>query len=340
MSARSPRRAAAPAGGAGWSGYLAALALVAAALAAGGWLYATQKHLPMNLFWAALPAFSAEAAFYLAPGFAAPRRAFARLQPPALRAALLASSALAPYLLLTLRLRAFQLPEFALLAALAAMLSFWYFAARPSALADVLFLAFAAAVFLSPAFVQIYPRPAHAQLATLGRLMWIHTGILAVLSIRGWDVRFGFLPSPRDWRVGVEHYLLFLPPAGALAWMLHAVRFAVAGPQWWKAPAVAVSTFFAFLWVVALAEEFFFRGFLQQLLARSWHSDLAALVAASLVFGAAHLPFRGFPNWRWSALAALLGLACGAAYWRTGGIRASMVTHALAVATWRTFFNG
>lgn len=338
MSARAKPGAAK--GDGGWGAYLLALAVVWAALAAGGFVYAQQKHFSQSLLWAVLPAFCAEAALYLIPGFDAPRRAFTSFGSAAARAAFLTMAAAVPYVLLTARVGGFRLPEFGLLLLLAAVLSFWYAAAKPNALSDLLFLGAAAAVYLTHVFAQIYPHPAaHLSLDILGRLMWIHTGILAVLGVRGWEARFSFLPAAGDWRVGFEHFVVFLVPAGALVWTLHLLHFAMRGP-WYRVPLTALGVFFGFLWTVALAEEFFFRGFLQALLARAWNSNLAALVAASVIFGACHLPFRGFPNYRWSALATLLGLACGAGWWRTGSIRAPMVTHALVVATWRTFFAG
>jgi uncharacterized protein len=51
-----------------------------------------------------------------------------------------------------------------------------------------------------------------------------------------------------------------------------------------------------------------------------------------------HLWFRTFPNWRWAVLAGVLGWFCGRARNQAHSIRAGMVTHALAVATWRGFF--
>jgi membrane protease YdiL (CAAX protease family) len=51
-----------------------------------------------------------------------------------------------------------------------------------------------------------------------------------------------------------------------------------------------------------------------------------------------HLWFRTFPNWRLAILAAVAGVFYGAAFNRTKSIRASMVTHALVVTTWRVFF--
>lgn len=329
------------AAGTGWKHYWLTVAAVWIAAGAAAWIYARQEHIPSAILWAALPAFLAEIALYLAPGFAGVRTTLARIRPSALRALFVTGAALVPYPLAAVRLGGFRWEEFGLLAALAAVLSFWYVAAKPGALADCLFLGFVAGVYLSRVFSQIYPSPApHLQLETLGRLMWIHTGILAVLCIRGWEAGFGFVPTAREWRIGAEQFMLFLPAGGAVAYFLHAVKFHMASPIWWKVPLIVVGTFFAFLWVTALAEEFFFRGFLQQLLARAWNSNLAALLVASAVFGLAHLPFRGFPNWRWVAVATVLGVSCGIAYWRSGSVRASMVTHALVVATWRGFFAG
>jgi len=58
-----------------------------------------------------------------------------------------------------------------------------------------------------------------------------------------------------------------------------------------------------------------------------------------MIFGAAHLWFHQFPDWRQAVVATVLGLACGIAYIQTGSVRAPMVTHALVVATWRVFFK-
>jgi membrane protease YdiL (CAAX protease family) len=68
-------------------------------------------------------------------------------------------------------------------------------------------------------------------------------------------------------------------------------------------------------------------------------SEAGGLVATSLLFGAVHLWFRAFPNWRFAALAALAGLFYGLAFRQARSIRASMVAHALTVTTWRMFFS-
>ena len=98
---------------------------------------------------------------------------------------------------------------------------------------------------------------------------------------------------------------------------------------------MAVGTFFGMLWVVALSEEFFFRGLLQRWLSEWLRSERGGLVVASVLFGLAHLPFRSFPNWRFALLAAVAGLFYGRAYLKAGGIRAAMVAHALVNTVWR-----
>ncbi|HTC32967.1 MAG TPA: CPBP family intramembrane glutamic endopeptidase [Bryobacteraceae bacterium] len=290
---------------------------------------------------AVVPAFLVELAFYLAPGFPAVRKQFDSLGPKGLRAALLTVSALVPYLMLAPRMGSFGLIHFLELLGVVLVAAFWYAFAPRGILADLLFLGFMAAVYLTKLFDQVYGNPApHVALGILGKLMWIRLGLMAVLSLRGIDdVRFGFVPSTEEWRVGVQHYLYFLPVGGALAYWERVARFQPQNLVWWKFAALLVGTFAGILWVVALAEEFFFRAFLQQVLARRAHSETFGLLSASVLFGLAHLPFRKFPNWRVAIIGGVLGLFCGLALIKARSVKASMVTHALVVTTWRMFFS-
>jgi membrane protease YdiL (CAAX protease family) len=219
--------------------------------------------------------------------------------------------------------------------------SFWYAWIRSSIPADLLFLALMAAVYLSKLFEQIYTRPApHVALEVLGRLMWIRVGLMAVLCVRSMeDARFGFVPTSNEWRVGVRQYLFFLPVGAAIAYLLHFAHFKPPSLEWWKFALLVIGTFLAFLWVVALAEEFFFRAFLQQLLARGMRSETIGLIFASVLFGLAHLAFRPFPNWRFAIIGGIAGVFYGLAFLQARSVRASMVTHALVVTTWRMFFT-
>ena len=289
-----------------------------------------------------LPAFLAEIAFYLMPGFEAVREAFDRLGSKPMRAALLTATAVIPYLVEALRRGTFQLTSLVMLAAVAAIVSFWYAWIRPSIAVDLFFLAVVAVIYLSKLFESIYGQPApHVPLAILGRLMLTRVGILAILSLRSLeDPRFGFWPRSREWSVGVLHFIYFLPVGAGLAYWLKFARFRSPATDAWKLPLTIIGTFVVFLWVVALAEEFFFRAFLQRILARTWRSETAGLLLASTIFGLAHLPFHHFPNWRFAIVAAAAGVFYGLAFLKAGSVRASMVTHAFVVTTWRVFFSG
>jgi membrane protease YdiL (CAAX protease family) len=104
--------------------------------------------------------------------------------------------------------------------------------------------------------------------------------------------------------------------------------------------AIALGEFAGILWVVALSEEFLFRGLLQQWFEQWTGSSAAALILASILFGGAHLGFHGlFPNWRFALVAALFGLCCGLAWRESRSIQAGMVTHALGATLYRVFFQ-
>jgi membrane protease YdiL (CAAX protease family) len=90
--------------------------------------------------------------------------------------------------------------------------------------------------------------------------------------------------------------------------------------------------------LVALPEELLFRGIIQNLAARRAKNGWVALLAASAVFGLAHLnnTTRGYavPNWAYVAMATLAGLAYGWVWQRTKKVTASAVTHTLVNLVW------
>jgi membrane protease YdiL (CAAX protease family) len=147
---------------------------------------------------------------------------------------------------------------------------------------------------------------------------------------------YGFLPTARDWKIGARNFLLFLPVGlGVMAavGLLHVKTS-------WMELALAPLQFLGILWVVALSEEFLARGLFQRWIADWTGRPTLALLLASIVFGLCHLWYPpGFPNWRISLVAVVLGWFCGKSYNEAGGIRAAMVTHALIVTTWRTLLS-
>lgn len=321
--------------------FLLTLSLVWIAACIGAYVYSHQQHIASTIAFAVVPAFLVESAFYLVPGFPAVRKRFDALGSKPMRAGLLAASGVLPYLMESLPIRTFHFVSFVELLAMVLVAAFWYAYIERSTFIDLLFLAFMAAVYLSRPFDRIYGLAApHVPLGILGQLMWIRVGLMAVLSLRSFEeARFGFVPTPEEWRVGAKHFLYFLPIGAALVYMERLGQFRPHPLPWFKFVLLLVLTFWGILWVVSLAEEFFFRAFLQRLLERDTHSKTAALLIAAALFGLVHLTFRQFPNWRLAIVAGTLGIFCGLSLLRARSVRASMVTHALVATTWRMFFS-
>jgi membrane protease YdiL (CAAX protease family) len=321
-------------------GFWLTLAVVWAVLILGGFVYARFLELPGRIAAPVVAAFLWEISFYLVPGFPGIRDAIGQHWRPPVLALGMIGSVLAPYCAYTVPLGLFQWSALGLLLSLAAAASFCYLCLPRNGGTDSIFLVFMGAVVLSGCFSAIYPRPAPGvRLEILGQLMWTRTGVLVMLWFRQAEgIGFGFLPTAKEWGIGLRNYLYFLPVGLPLALGIGFVRFRPSPLAWWMAAGAALGTFLGMLWVVALAEEFFFRGLIQQWLTRRLGSWVWGLVLASLAFGLVHLPFRAFPNWRFALVAAVSGLFCGRAYTQAGGIRAAMVTHALVNTTTRMLF--
>jgi len=321
--------------------YAVTLAVVLPVLGAVGILYAVVEQIPAVVTAALLAAILLEAALYLAPGFEGVRQALeARLSPRGLALAMTASAAL-PYLIYAVPTGQFRLEGLARLVVLAAAISFWYVCLPRRPIVDLAFVAVIAVVVLTKAFSRIYPSPApQAPAEFLGQLMWIRTGAMSVLAVRhAGGTGFGFWPARREWAIGACCFLLFVPVGIPLGLAIGFVSFHPLEAAWWQTLLVTAGTFAGMLWVVALSEEFFFRGLLQRWLGQWLERRWAGLAIASLVFGLAHLPFRAFPNWRFALLAAVSGVFYGLAFEKGGGIRAAMVAHALVNTAWRLLFR-
>jgi membrane protease YdiL (CAAX protease family) len=319
---------------------LFAFPLLWAVGAAAAYLYAQDRGIPWAMALAVLPAFLLEVSFYYTLGVERLRGRIERL-PPAGVAVALVLAAVTPYSLAAVALGSFSWQSLAWIAALALLSAFWFVVFPHQTAVDILFLVFVAAVWLLRVIPPLYPSPnPKLPLAALGQLMWFRTGLFAMLSVRRVkNVGFGFWPQAREWKIGALYFVLLLPVAGALGWAIEFARPHLRYAGWERISLLSIGTFFGVLWVLALGEEFFFRGLLQQWTTAWLRSEWGGLLLTSVLFGAVHLWFRPFPNWRFAALAAVAGVFYGLAFRQAKSIRASMVTHALTVTTWRIFFS-
>jgi hypothetical protein len=96
---------------------------------------------------------------------------------------------------------------------------------------------------------------------------------------------------------------------------------------------IAGAWLFTFFFI-AVPEELFFRGWLQNLLEKRL-GRYGALCATACLFGLAHFNKRALDfNWRYVLLAALAGIFYGRAWRQERRVGASAVTHATVDAIW------
>jgi membrane protease YdiL (CAAX protease family) len=297
-----------------------------------GLWFAGYKGIPT---WAALPALAAfliEYPFYLVPGFRSVREEFAGRALPWY----LVSSAVLPYLAASMGATHFAWISLLKLIALALVPWLWYRVLPVMPIVDIGFLMLVVAMKLSGVLESIYLTTYKGlEIARMSDIaLMLVVVMVLMLERRVAETGYWFLPSARDWRIGALHYLYYLPIGFGLALGLRAVR--LVPPH--DVGKVALG-FLGWLFVLTLAEEFIFRGVLQQWIEDWTRKPQVALILTSVLFGAVHLWFgKQFPNWKWMIVAGALGWFCGRARNQAGNIRASMVTHSLVIATWRLFF--
>jgi len=176
-----------------------------------------------------------------------------------------------------------------------------------------------------------------------GRLAYVFTVLLslnvalaAYLLVRrfngigysiGWGRRWGFYV--------LASFIIFGCIAIPLGEGMHFIQFAPQWAEWKSLPFLATAILFFTAW----PEEFLFRGVLQNMLSRSYKSDLAGWWTASILFGFSHITNMGFPNWRYVILASIAGFFYGWTWRKSGSIFASAIVHALVDVTWHFLFR-
>ena len=168
-------------------------------------------------------------------------------------------------------------------------------------------------------------------MAVFNKIVLLDAGIWGFGAVRrlkgvGFDLRLQW----RDVRVGLREFLFYAPAAIALGLALGFLHAHARWPQGWRLVGALVFTFF----FIAVPEELFFRGWMQNLLerrvGRGW-----ALAVTAVVFGLSHFNKRAVHfNWRYVVLAAIAGVFYGRAWRQERRVGASAVTHTLVDTVW------
>lgn len=326
--------------------FLWVVAAVNAVLALAGAGYAAYRHVPAAIAVPIVAAFLLQISFYLMPGFPEARRWLAGRFPPQRLALLSVLWSVAPYVIYSVPTGVFQAGAVLKLVALCTIVGF-IFVVFPTddprfTWQDLVALAPVAITLLGRQLREIYQSPLPGlRLEVMGQIMIISLGATAFLVLRRLEgTGYRFAMSAGEWKIGVKQFVFFLLLGGPVALATGFARVGLLPVQALAYPLAAAGIFLGMYAVVALFEELFFRGILQNLVATTLGSALGAQAAASLAFGLCHLGFRGFPNWRAALVNTILGWFCGQAYRERRSVVASSITHALVTTTWRLFFSG
>jgi hypothetical protein len=169
------------------------------------------------------------------------------------------------------------------------------------------------------------------RLAVFNKMLLLDAGIYGFLAIRrlqgvGFDLRLRLA----DLRIGGRELAFYAPIAVALGLALGFLHFHAYVPT---VSHVVLGWIFTFFFI-AVPEELFFRGWMQNLLERRLGQRWALLTTAVL-FGLSHFNKRAAHfNWRYVVLAALAGIFYGRAWRQERRVAASAITHASVDTLW------
>jgi hypothetical protein len=287
-----------------------------------------------------LPAFLFESVFFVAAGFEQTRRLFAEIPGTWLQSLLLLASSIVPFLIVALTGRTLDSHSLVVLIGLNAVISFWWALFPPRTAYDIGFLTIAAAPFVLRVFSRLYVSPEpDLEISILGHLMWIRIALLGLLVQRGFELGpVGFWPKRPEWREGILQFAVAIVPLSLIAMWVHFVTFAPKNFAPWRWVVFALGQFLGILCVVAFSEDVF-RSVITRLFFRFGRTAAVAAMGSAIAVGCAHLWYHDFPNWRYAIVATVAHFSFTVAYLRGGSVRASMVTHALTVTTWRMLFH-
>ena len=167
--------------------------------------------------------------------------------------------------------------------------------------------------------------------AIFNKMLLLDAGIYGFLVVRQLDgVGFDLRLRLRDVGTGLRELIFYVPIAVPLGLSLGFLHLHVGWPRLVHVAGAMIFTFF----FIAVPEELFFRGWMQNLLERRMGRS-AALVTTAIIFGLSHWNKRAVHfNWRYVLLAALAGVFYGRAWRQERRVGAAAITHASVDTIW------
>jgi len=174
----------------------------------------------------------------------------------------------------------------------------------------------------------------HAGLAVLPKLYVAGLALYLYVVIRKFDgVGYSLVPKRDAFLSGLREWVYFLPLGIGLGAALGFIHFHASVPFTASLLSGVLTTFL----LVAVPEEMFFRGILQNLLETRLGQN-TALVLAALLFGLAHFNTGASFNWRYVILATIAGIFYGRAWRARRQVLASSITHTAVDVVWWLWF--
>ena len=187
---------------------------------------------------------------------------------------------------------------------------------------------------------RLVPHPAQAFLHSVAYGIAIILGLVLFTGFRSFPGMKYSLPRRRsDFGLPVAAFAITAP---VLMVVGIAIGF-IPMPHWPGAAATGgrmAGAFGVILVGTALPEEILFRSLIQNLIVLRFGASWRTLLAASLIFGCAHLDNgpQPLPNWRYMILATIAGVAYGMVFERASTVLSSAGLHAMVDWTKHFFF--
>ena len=319
-----------------FTGVIAGLAAAFLPVAAG---YLKRYSLPLSSAAAIYGCFLLLLIYLIAPAMAAARGLLGKVIVGQYKAATVLALVILPYVLYVAGTADFRWQALVRLVAMAApvLLVYSVFPVRDAAKfnwQDAWVAIWLVPIVLFHLFKGIWNVPAN--LDFMARLFLVSLGALSWTYIRPLpDLGYRLDFSRRALFAAAQNFIFFAAISIPLGLVL---GFTSWNPRW-HGLADFLLRYLEILLFVAVLEELFFRGFLQNLLEKSLRSWWRGQLLASCIFGLFHILHAPFPNWRYVVLASIAGWFYGSAYRSGGTLLSSALLHAMVDTVWRTFFT-